>query len=164
MDIVHLITGRAISNVGRVGAVYLWEDKDDRLNEIITEVFLEQPLNSPGSANYQDVLVQPRVHRVDCSFRDRSPSFICTIYSLISTVTYSLLSTVLCCTVTEQLQYSALHCTISLIQCSAQIFQMLILTFKKTAYLAINTKEFLNEVGFLLLRVQSGANAQPRHL
>ena len=64
MDIVHLITGRAISNVGRVGTVYLWEDKDDRLNEIITEVFLEQPLNLPGSANYQDVLVQPRIHRV----------------------------------------------------------------------------------------------------
>ena len=28
----------------------------------------------------------------------------------------------------------------------------------------INTKEFLKEVGFLLLRIKSGANAQPRHL
>ena len=37
---------------GRGGALKLWEEKDQSLNEWITEVFVEQPLASPGSANY----------------------------------------------------------------------------------------------------------------
>ena len=39
---------------GRGGAVKLWEEKDDSLNELMTRLFVEQPLASPGSANYTD--------------------------------------------------------------------------------------------------------------
>ena len=42
------------------GAVKLWEEKDDLINELINyEVFVEQPLASPGSAKLRVLTVCP---------------------------------------------------------------------------------------------------------
>ena len=35
---------------GRGGAVKLWEEKDESINQQVTEVFVEQPLALPKSA------------------------------------------------------------------------------------------------------------------
>ena len=49
---------------GRGGAIKLWEEKPDsmneRMNQLMTRLFIEQPLASPRSANYLSfkVLVQ----------------------------------------------------------------------------------------------------------
>ena len=44
----------------RGGAVKLWEEKDDLINELINyEVFVEQPLASPGSAKLRVLTVCP---------------------------------------------------------------------------------------------------------
>ena len=61
MDIVYFKTGRAISNcLDGGGAVKLWEEKDDLINELINyEVFVEQPLASPGSAKLRVLTVCP---------------------------------------------------------------------------------------------------------
>ena len=41
---------------GRGGAVKLWEEKADLINELITRLFIEQPLASPGSAKKVNII------------------------------------------------------------------------------------------------------------
>ena len=49
---------------GRGGAVNMLEEKDRSLTEWITEVFVEQPLASPGSAKYlkEKKVVQQQIY------------------------------------------------------------------------------------------------------
>ena len=56
-DIVYFITGRIISNRLGVAAPQICRRlKDCWINQWVTEVFVEQPLASPGSANKQGSL------------------------------------------------------------------------------------------------------------
>ena len=42
--------------VWRGGNIKLWEEKADLLTELITKLFVEQPLALPGSANITDTI------------------------------------------------------------------------------------------------------------